>query len=169
MTGNASLHPKFASEVDERTGKRRLHFPDVSMAGLTQDLAGHHMSAMREVHVFSYAGNPNPRYPLSGCQQFHEPCLLGGIANLILMTIKAFIPSGQARVVGCFRSHMTMCARYFFLGNMNLVLEGNGLVRIPLWTASRHSQRNADDEHRHITKIWHHLLHTPSQLTARDA
>jgi hypothetical protein len=130
MARNATLHPQLRIEADERANEGKLSLRNLSVARLAKDLSSYEVSSVGEAHVLLQHVHTLPRDRLSGVQHLDEPGLLAAVSESLVVAIQADLPVRNRCVVGLFRAEVAIRARDLFLGDVDLVNEGDGLLDV---------------------------------------
>jgi hypothetical protein len=143
MARNATLHPQFRVEADERADERMLSLGNFSVACLAEDLSGHDVSSVREVHVLFQLVHALPGERLSDVQHLDEPGFLGPVSESLVVAIQADLPVRQGRVIGLFCADVAIRAGDLFLGHVDLVNEFDGLLDVAIGRTPRGKREEA--------------------------
>jgi len=119
-----------------------LSLGNFSVARLAQDLSGHDVPSVREVHVLFQHVHALPGERLSDVQHLDELGFLGPVSESLVVAIQAELAVRQGRVIGLFGADVAIRAGDLFLGHVDLVDEFDGLLDVAIGRTPRGKSEN---------------------------
>jgi hypothetical protein len=95
------------------------------------------MPAMREVYVLGNSSNTAPGKRLSCGEEFDKPGFLGTIGKRLVVTVSANLSGRNRGVIRDLHTHVTLGTWDLELGYVDLVFEGDRLMRFGRPLAAR--------------------------------